>query len=95
MSAATDTQKDSINLRLKLSDKKMLERAASYEGKTVSDFILGSALTRAEKTIQEHEVMHLNARDSEAFFKALSKPARANKKLATALAEHNRRVTSK
>lgn len=45
----------------------MLERAASFEGKTVSSFILTSAMARAEKTIQEHEVMRLNARDSEAF----------------------------
>jgi len=51
MSAATDTKQDRINLRLKHSAKKMLERAASFEGKTVSNFILTSALARAEKTI--------------------------------------------
>lgn len=95
MSAATDTKQDRINLRLKHSAKKMLERAASFEGKTVSNFILTSALARAEKTIHEHEVMSLNARDSEAFFNALTKPVRFNRKLAAAFEEHEQRVTSK
>jgi len=95
MSAATDTKQDRINLRLKHSAKKMLERAASFEGKTVSNFILTSALARAEKTIHEHEVMSLNARDSEAFFNALTKPVRFNRKLTAAFEEHEQRVTSK
>ncbi|AKH65216.1 MULTISPECIES: DUF1778 domain-containing protein [Photorhabdus] len=39
-----------INLQLKISAKKTLERAASFEGRTVSNFILTSALAHAEKT---------------------------------------------
>lgn len=95
MSAATDTKQDRINLRLKHSAKQALERAAGFEGKTVSNFILTSALAHAEKTIHEHEVMSLNNRDSEAFFNALAKPIRFNKKLAAAFEEHDQRVTSK
>ncbi|KGK43275.1 hypothetical protein LH51_01180 [Nitrincola sp. A-D6] len=95
MNVATDTKQDRINLRLKPSAKKTLERAASFEGKTVSNFILTSALAHAEKTIHEHEVMNLNSLDSEAFFDALVKPVRFNKKLAAAFEEHEQRVTSK
>lgn len=95
MSASTDTKQDRINLRLKHSAKKVLEQAASFEGKTLSNFILNSALAHAEKTIHDHEVMSLNARDSKAFFNALSKPLRFNRKLAAALEEHDQRVTSK
>lgn len=95
MSSATDTKKDRINLRLNRSVKRALERAASFEGKTVSNFILTSALAHAEKTIHEHEVMSLNNRDSETFFNALVKPIRFNKKLADAFEEHDQRVTSK
>jgi|TARA_R110002094_G_scaffold169101_1_gene151611 uncharacterized protein (DUF1778 family) len=95
MSTATDTKQDRINLRLKHSAKKALERAASFEGKTVSHFILTSALAHAEKTIHEHEVMSLNSQDSEAFFHALDKPIRFNNKLISALEEHEQRVTSK
>ncbi len=73
----------------------MLERAASFEGKTVSNLILTTAMARAEKTIREHEVMRLNAQGAETFINALSKPVRFNKKLLAALDEHEYRVTSK
>lgn len=95
MSSATHIKDDRINLRLKHAAKIMLERAASLEGKTVSKFILGSALEHAEKTIHEHEVMNLNAHDSEAFFNALSSPVKFNNKLVAAFEEHEKRVSSK
>lgn len=94
MNTATDTKQERINLRLKRSAKQMLERAASFEGKTISNFILSSALSRAEKTVHEHEAMSLNAQDAEAFFNALNKPVRFNKKLAAAFEEHDQRVSS-
>jgi len=95
MNESLDTKQDRINLRLNRSVKRALERAASFEGKTVSNFILTSALAHAEKTIHEHEVMSLNSRDSEAFFNALAKPVHFNKKLAAAFEEHDHRVISK
>ena len=95
MNEATDTKQDRINLRLKHSAKRALERAASFEGKTVSNFILTSALAHAEKTIHEHEIMSLNNQDSEVFFSALVKPIQFNKKLTASFEEHDQRVTSK
>jgi len=73
----------------------MLERAASFEGKTVSKFILSSALDRAKRTIKEHDSMSLNAQDSEAFFNAVAEPVQFNSKLTAAFDKHKRRVTSK
>jgi uncharacterized protein (DUF1778 family) len=81
MDPVTQTKTERINLRLKSSAKSLLERAASFEGKTVSHFILNSALERAEKTVQKHDVMILNAKDSKNFFNALSKPVKFNSKL--------------
>jgi uncharacterized protein (DUF1778 family) len=94
MHAVIDTSQERINLRLQHSAKRALERAASFEGKTVSNFILTSALARAEKTIHEHEVMRLNAQDAETFFKALNKPVRFNKALTAAFTEYEQRVVS-
>nr|WP_256548387.1 DUF1778 domain-containing protein [Xenorhabdus bovienii] len=82
-------------MRLQDRAKRMLERAASFEGKTVSNFILTSALEYAEKTIHEHEVMQLNHQDSEAFLNALDRPFQFNDKLAAALNEHHWRVNQK
>ena len=95
MSSTTQTKDGRINLRLKHHAKLMLERAASFEGQTISKFVLNSALSRAEKTIQEHEVMVLNANDSMTFFNALAKPVQFNNKMVAALKEHEQRVTGK
>lgn len=95
MMAITDTKQERINLRLRRNAKRMLERAASVEGKTLSSFILSSALARAEKTIHKYEVLTLNGQDSGAFFKALAKPVRFNDTLTAAFKEHDLRVISK
>ena len=95
MISTTETKDERINLRLKQQAKLILERAASFEGQTVSKFILNSALSRAEQTIQEHEVMTLNAQDSETFFNALATPVTFNNNLMNALHEYDLRVTSK
>lgn len=95
MSAATDNKQERTNLRLKPQAKDVLERAASFEGRMVNHFTLTSAMASAERTIQEREVMHLNAQDTEALVKALYKPVRLNSKLLATLEEHDQRVTSK
>ena len=92
---ATTTENERINLRLKQSAKNLIERAATFEGKTVSSFILSSALASAEKTINEHESIQLNEQDAQRFFDALAKPVRFNKELTEALVEHDRLVVSK
>ena len=46
-------------------------------------------------TLKKHETMRIDARNSEALFKALAAPVRFNNKLATAFEEHDQRVTSK
>lgn len=95
MDAATHNKNERINLRLKSGAKSLLERAAGFEGKTVSQFILTSALERAEKTVQEHEMMTLNVENSRAFLNALADPTPFNRRLTDALEEHDKRVVSK
>ena len=92
---ATVAKNERINLRLRQSAKQLIERAATFEGKTVSDFILSSALASAEKTVREHESIRLGAQDAQRFFDALAKPVELNKKLTEALLEHDRRVDCK
>lgn len=92
---ASIAKSERINLRLQQSAKKLIERAATFEGKTVSSFIVSSALASAEKTLHEHESIRLNEEDAQRFFDALAKPVRFSKKLTEALAEHDRRVDSK
>lgn len=95
MSTSAQVKDDRINLRIKHNTKLLLERAASFQGKTISKFILGCALEQAEKTIHDHEFIQLNTNDSQAFFDALAKPVNFNKKLMEAFEEHDKRVDSK
>jgi len=95
MDPATQNKNERINLRLKSSAKSLIERAAGFEGKTVSHFILSSALEQAEKTVQKHEILILNAKNARKFFECLAAPVRFNRKLASALKEHDQRVVSK
>ena len=95
MDTAIQNKSERINLRLKSSVKSCIERAASFEGKSVSHFILSSTLDRAEKTVKAHETMSLNLKDSEIFFEALTNPARFNSELSEAFKEHERRVVSR
>lgn len=92
MSVEKVTKQARISIRLKRSSKRVLEHAASLRGESVSNFILDSALARAEKTIHEHQIISLNLRDADAFFDAMTKPMRFNKKLSAALKEHDQRV---
>lgn len=84
-----------INLRLNDNAKRLIERAASFEGKTVSNFILSSALANAEKTVHEHETIELGKQDAERFLAALDGSIPFNEALTEALAEHDRRVDSR
>jgi uncharacterized protein (DUF1778 family) len=95
MDAAAQNKNERINLRLKSKTKRIIELAAGFEGKTISHFILTSALERAEKTVQAHELMTLNANNSKAFFDALAAPVRFNQNLLEAFEEHENRVISK
>lgn len=89
------TRKERINLRLNEVAKRRIERAASFEGKTVSGFIVSSALSYAEKTIQLHETMTLNRRDALRFFDAIVNPPAPNENLREAMEEHGKRVVSR
>ena len=91
--AATDTvRSERINLRLCETAKRRIQQAASVEGKTVSAFIVSSALENAEKTVRRHETIALAREDATRFFDALSNPPPPNDRLRAALEEHARRV---
>ncbi|MDA3790933.1 MAG: DUF1778 domain-containing protein [Desulfobacula sp.] len=95
METATENKNERINLRLKSSAKHLIALAADFEGKTVSHYILTSVLKCAAKTVQEHQMMTLNAKNSRTFFDALAAPVRFNEKLTTTFDEHDKRVISK
>ncbi len=95
MAQTGTVRSERINLRLTEMAKRRIEQAASVEGKTVSAFIVSSALENAEKTVRRHETIALAREDAMRFFDALSDPPPPNDHLRAALEEHARRVDSR
>ena len=95
MAQTNTVRSERINLRLSEAAKRCIERAASVEGKTVSAFIVSSALETAERTIDRHETVALAREDAMRFFDALADPPPPNDRLRAALKEHARRVESR
>ena len=79
-----------VNLRIDADSKKTLERAASYAGSTLSDFVLTNALAAASRTIREQEATALSKPDWDAFFEALMNPPEPSGRLKRALKKHDR-----
>lgn len=70
----TRTQK--LDLRLTPAAKQMLYTAAAATHRSVSDFVLESALTRAEETLAARRNFGLDAERWAAFMAALDAPVR-------------------
>jgi uncharacterized protein (DUF1778 family) len=74
---ARETRKEKLDLRLTLSAKRTLQFAASAVHRSVSEFVLESALARAEETLPDRRRFGLNAKQWAAFQAALEAPPRA------------------
>ena len=63
-----------FDARLNRDQKLLIQRAADLEGRSMTDFVLQSAQAAAERTIQEHGILVLSARDSLTIAKAILNP---------------------
>jgi uncharacterized protein (DUF1778 family) len=70
------TRTAKLDLRLTPEAKKKLQTAAESSGRTVSEFVLESALVRAEETLADRTRFGLNADRWKAFLEALDAPPR-------------------
>ena len=94
MLKTAETKDDRLQVRLDAASKSILQRAASYRRKTVSQFVLATALEQAEKVIRENEVTSLSNADWAVFFEALTNPPPPNAALRKAFANY-RKAASK
>ncbi len=68
------TRSEKLDLRLTPEAKRTLNSAASAAGRSVSEFVLESALSRAEETLADRRQFGLDAERWEAFMAALEAP---------------------
>ena len=77
-----ETRNQKLDLRLTPSAKRTLQVAALAAHRSVSEFVLESALSRAEETLPARRRFGLNAGQWEAFQAALAAPPRPAPRLA-------------
>lgn len=82
-----ETRSEKLDLRLTASAKQILQTAASVTRQSVSEFVLESALARAEETLPDRQHFGLNAEQWAAFQAALDAPPRSLPRLASLLRE--------
>jgi uncharacterized protein (DUF1778 family) len=79
-----------LQVRLDAASKSVLQRAADYRHKSVSQFVLSTALEEAEKIVRENEVASLSSADWTIFFDALIDPPPPNAELRKAFAKYQK-----
>lgn len=80
-----ETRNQKLDLRLTPSAKRTLQIAAKALHRSVSDFVLESALARAEEALPDRQRFRLSAEQWMAFQAALSAPYRPAPRLAKVL----------
>jgi uncharacterized protein (DUF1778 family) len=85
--AARSKRTAKLDLRLSPKAKQKLQTAAETAGRTVSEFVLESALVRADETLADRTHFGLDARRWKAFMDALDAPPREMPRLGRLLQE--------
>jgi uncharacterized protein (DUF1778 family) len=83
--ARPETRTEKLDLRLTRSAKRALLSAALAERRSVSDFVLASALARAEETLPDRRRFGLNREQWKAFQAVLDAPPSPAPRLARLL----------
>jgi len=81
-----------LGFRVDDQTKKMVERAADLERRSLTDFCLTALTETARQTIARHETLVLSERDRQVFFDALVKPPAPNARLKRAFKAERERI---
>ncbi len=84
-----------LEARVTADQKELIERAAAYQGRTVSEFVVNTVQEAAKAVIHEHEVLRLNGSQSRAFVESLVNPPEPNGALQQAADVYRQDVISR
>ena len=84
-----------LEARITAEQKELIERAAGYEGRSVSDFVLATVQEAAKAVVQEHELLRLNGSQSREFIETLLNPPEPNESLQHAADKYRQDVFSR
>ena len=70
-----------LEARITPGQKELIERAASVQGRTVTDFVITALQDAARKAIEDSAVWHLSAEQQKTFVASLMEPPAPNRRL--------------
>ena len=85
MPASQPEKRESLNLRIKPSLRRLIDRAAALSDKNRTDFVLEAARRAAEEALLDRTVFVVDAKAYSEFLKKLDAPPRPNTRLRRAL----------
>jgi len=88
MSNAARRRGERVEARVTPEQKRLFERAAALEGRSLTDFLLASVQAAAAEAISRHELLKLTPEDQKVFVDALLRPPAPNKALRAAAARY-------
>lgn len=86
------TRAERLEARVTAEQKRLIERAAAIQGRTVTDFVVASVQSAATRAIEEHNHLALSLRDSETFVAALLNPKPVNARLRDTVRRYRQRA---
>ena len=89
------TDIERLEARISSRQKSILKNAADLSGRTLTDFVISSAFEAALRVIQENQLLHPTAQDSDLLVRALLKSSSPSEKLIGAVKKYKKDVTSK
>ncbi len=83
-----------LEARVSKAQKNLFLRAATVQGRSLTDFLIASVQEAAERALRAHDVLTLSERDRRLFVEALVKPAAPGKTLRQAARRYKDRTGS-
>ena len=86
------SRSERLEARISKAQKTLFVRAATVQGRSLTDFLIASVQEAAEKALRAHDVLTLSERDRKLFVAALVKPAASGKALRQAVKHYKNRM---
>jgi uncharacterized protein (DUF1778 family) len=74
-------RRETLNIRIPVTERNLIDRAAQSSGKTRTDFILEAARRAAEDTLLDRTILSVTSKAYANFLARLNAPAQPNERL--------------
>jgi uncharacterized protein (DUF1778 family) len=92
MATAAARRTERLDARVTKEEKRVIERAATLRGISVTDLMRTSITDAATKIIQENEILNLSERERQSFVQTLMNPPGPNETAVAAALRYRREV---